>query len=78
MNNKKQYEEYQPILKKIEKILAKFIRYPTDMDINTSNENNGNLLELAYSSNHSTISPSGNGFNALDTSLENFTYPLKS
>ena len=45
MSNKKQYEEYQPILKKIEKILAKFIRYPTDMDINTSNENNGNLLD---------------------------------
>ena len=45
MSNKKQYEEYQPILKKIEKILAKFIRSP--IDINTSNvhENNGNLLD---------------------------------
>ena len=45
MNNKKQYEEYQPILKKIEQILAKFLRSP--IDINTSNvhENNGNLLD---------------------------------
>lgn len=43
MSNKKKYEEYQPILKKIEQILAKFIRSPTD--INTSNENNGILCD---------------------------------
>lgn len=43
MSNKKQYEEYQPILKKIEHILEKFIRFPTDK--NTSNKNDGNLLD---------------------------------